>query len=452
VAVVVVSLAAMACSSSSSGSAVSSTTSSSTTTTALDPGPGPTSLDGVGIRLETIVAPLPEVVPGTTTTTLPDTPEPTDLDAPIAMAVRPGRNQLWIAERGGTVRILTVNTAWDRGRGRTVRTGQTLLPGFALDMSALTDTTGERGLLGLAFSTDGRTLYVDHTALNGDIVVAAYTVTDKSVYSGGTDGPPPRATSVAEADPNTRIELLTIPHQENANHNGGQLVLGPDGFLYIGVGDGGGSGDPQGNAQDPDSLLGTVLRIDPATVTPLGPAYAVPADNPFVAGGGRSEIHLWGVRNPWRFSFDQANGDLWVADVGESAIEEINWLPADAGAGRGANLGWNWFEGTVPFRTDGTPPEGLVDPLHVYGHSGGRCSIIGGQVYRGSAIEGLDGTYLYGDHCTGEIRGLLARRGIVLDDAPLASVAANSLVSFGQDEDGEIYVLSADGTLSKIVA
>jgi hypothetical protein len=353
------------------------------------------------------------------------------------------------------VRVLSVDTTWDRTTGKTKHTGYTLLPGAVLDLSALTTTDGERGLLGIAFSTDGRTLYVDHTATNGDIEVAAYTVEDASSFSGGTGVRAPQADTVIKIDPASRRDLLTISHRENANHNGGQLVLGPDGYLYVGVGDGGGSGDVPGNAQNTDSLLGKILRIDPAGAA-LGTAYAIPADNPFVAGGGKPEIYLWGVRNPWRFSFDRGDGDLWIGDVGQGAVEEIDWLPASSGAGRGYNLGWNWFEGDTRFTTDGTPPKGLVDPLHTYTHDNGRCSITGGYVYRGTAVPKLadtGGTYVYGDYCTGEIRGLLSRKGIVLDDRALgADVKPGTLVSFGEDEQGELYALSADGTLYLVVA
>ena len=209
------------------------------------------------------------------------------------------------------MRILSIDTTWDRATGRTKHTGYTLLPGAALDISALTTTDGERGLLGIAFSSDGRTLYVDHTATNGDIQVASYTIEDKRAFSGGDGVKAPQADTVVGIDPASRQTLLTIPHQQASNHNGGQLVLGPDGYLYVGVGDGGGAGDTAGNAQNTDTLLGKILRIDPAGAA-LGSLYAIPADNPFAGGGGRPEIYLYGVRNPWRFSFDSANGDLWV--------------------------------------------------------------------------------------------------------------------------------------------
>jgi glucose/arabinose dehydrogenase len=446
-AVIALGLAAAACSSAGSASSATSTSTSSSTTstTAVDPGPGPTTLKGTKVTLEPIVR------PGASTSTDPTTGSASGgLDTPVAMVSRAGRNQLWIAERSGQVRIVSIDTTWDRVTGKTKHTGYTLLPGAALDLSALTTTDGERGLLGIAFSSDGRTLYVDHTATNGDIEVAAYTVEDKGTFSGGDGVTPPPAGSIVTIDPASRRTLLTIPHPDATNHNGGQLVLGPDGYLYIGVGDGGGSGDPAGNAQNTDSLLGKVLRIDPAGAA-LGSLYAIPADNPFAGGGGRPEVYLYGVRNPWRFSFDRANGDLWIADVGQGAVEEIDWLPASSGAGRGANLGWNWFEGGTAFRTDGTPPKGTVSPLHTYTHDAGRCSVTGGYEYRGTEVPALASTYVYGDYCTGEVRGLLARKGIVLDDQPLSTtVKPGTLVSFGQDDQGELYVLSSDGTLYKV--
>jgi hypothetical protein len=465
--VAAVALLGAACSSgdASSSGTTSTTVAPTTTTTAPGPGPGPTSLDGVGVGLQTIVAPRPAGggAATTTTTTSPTDPtkgEVTFLTNPTAMSSRNGRDQIWITERAGTVRILTVNTEWDATVGRPKRTGYSLLPGNVLDISALTTEDGERGLLGLAFSTDGRTLYVHHTALNGDIVVAAYDVVDGQPFSGGTGGPPPKADTVAKIDPASRRVLLTIPHQDASNHNGGQLTLGPDGYLYIGVGDGGGTGDPNGNAQNLDTLLGKILRIDPATFVPLQRPYGIPVDNPYANGGGQPEIYLSGVRNPWRFSFDRANGDLWVADVGQDQIEEIDWLPRIYGSGRGANLGWNWFEGNQRYRTDGTPPEGTVKAFQTYPHANGACSITGGYVYRGTGVPSLvaagaegGSVYVYGDYCTGQVRGLLSRRGLVVADAPLGvGTAANNLVSFGQDDEGELYVLAADGTLSKIVA
>jgi glucose/arabinose dehydrogenase len=387
----------------------------STTTAPADPGPGPTEI--------------------TTTVTLE--PVASDLDAPTAMAPRPGHPEQWITEQDGTVRRLVRVAPTDPVSGQPGPVRIELDPEPVLDLGELTEDRGERGLLGIAFGSDGRHLYLHHTTREGDVVVAEYRVDD------GADGEP-------RIDPATRTVLLTIPHREFPNHNGGQLVLGPDGYLYVGVGDGGGAGDPLGNGQDPGTLLGAILRIDPDGAG-ADQAYAVPSTNPFVDGGGAPEVYLYGARNPWRFSFDRATGDLWVADVGQNQIEEINWLPEAEGAGNGANLGWDWFEGDRQFR-EGTPPDGLVPPLFTYGHNDGNCSVTGGYVYRGEAIPSLDGVYVYGDYCRGQVRGLLARGGVVLDEASLgADVPGRSLVSFGQGSDGELYVLSGTGEVLRLV-
>ena len=213
------------------------------------------------------------------------------------------------------------------------------------------------------------------------------------------------------------------------------------------MGDGGGQGDPDQRGQNTNDLLGKILRIDPTQ--PSGDrAYGIPAGNPFATGGGAPEVWTYGLRNPWRFSFDQTTEDLWVADVGQNEIEEIDWLPAaDDGAGRGANLGWSLKEGEEPFR-DGDADVDLVDPVFEYSHDGGNCSVTGGYVYRGRAIPGLVGAYLFGDYCAADIRGLLLQDGAVIDQRELGvSVASRSLSSFGQDLQGEVYVLSTDGTV-----
>lgn len=428
-----------------------------TTTTLGDPGPGPMSID-TSLRLD------PVVVSG--------------LESPVTVANRPMRNQLWIGEKAGKVRVVTIETDWDLAGGRVTRGGYTLETGAVLDISDLVDTEGERGLLGLAFSTDARTLFVDYTDKKGDVIVASYVVTDSSIVpptttttarrststvpattttlnpsaSSATINPPRGKLGTTTIDPSSRIVLLTIPHADKTNHNGGQLAIGPDGYLYIGVGDGGGSGDPQSNAQDSESLLGKILRIDPGQSSITAP-YNIPPTNPHVDGGGSPEVWILGVRNPWRFSFDRSNGDLWIGDPGESSLEEIDRLPNSTGPGRGANLGWNWFEGSKRFEKDGTPPDNLVAPIHTYPHSDGACSVIGGYVYRGPAIPSLQGTYIFGDYCTGEVSGLLSRRGVLLDTKALgAKVEHLSLVSFGQDDQGELYVLSSSGGLFRLVS
>ena len=228
--------------------------------------------------------------------------------------------------------------------------------------------------------------------------------------------------------------------QPFSNHNGGDVHIGPDGFLWWSLGDGGSRGDPRGNGQNTDTLLGSILRIDPTAGNP----YGVPGDNPLVGRAGRDEIFAYGLRNPWRFSFDRATGDLWIADVGQNRWEEINRLAAP-GRGRGANLGWNAREGTHSYDGGGIPT-GHVGPIHEYSHDRG-CSVTGGYVYRGGRIPGLSGTYVYGDYCTAELWGLRTDgdRGS-LD----VSVPAGTLVSFAEDNAGELYVLSFDGWVSRL--
>ncbi|WP_334142225.1 PQQ-dependent sugar dehydrogenase [Rhabdothermincola sp.] len=364
------------------------------------PSGGESGLEGVRIRLQPVA----------------------EVDTPVAMATRPGSDDLYVAEQGGVVRRIRVTRRDDAVHYEVDRTP-------VLDLSDETRARGEQGLLGLAFSPDGSTLYVDYTDANDDSThIVAYPMSGE------------------RADTSRAKELLRIP-QPNRNHNGGQLAFGPDGYLYIGMGDGGGAGDPQDNGQNLDSLLGKILRIDP---TPdAAQPYRIPADNPFAAGGGRPEIWLYGVRNPWRFSFDRETGDLWVADVGQNEIEEIDWLPAARGAGKGANLGWAFKEGTHTFRGD--PPDGLVDPIFEYDHGDGSCSITGGYVYRGTSIPDLVGAYVFGDYCRAVVRGLLASGGNVLDERSLGvSVAPRSMSSFGEDRAGELYVLSTAGTVYRI--
>ena len=366
--------------------------------------------------------------PSTTTTTPVDVPavnvrldEVTRLDRPTALAYRNGSDDVFVAEQSGRVRRISAERQGD----------------FELDERPLLDISsevsdeGERGLLGLAFSPDGRQLYVHFTDNAGDTQVVRYDVTNQGV------------------DTTSRTVVFTTS-QPFANHNGGQLAFGPDGYLYIGLGDGGGAGDPEGNAQDPTSPLGKVLRIDPDGA--LGDAgYAIPVDNPFADGnGGAPEVWLWGLRNPWRFSFDRSTGDLWVADVGQQEIEEITLLRAGDPSVPGANLGWPYLEGTRPYgEGTGTAPDGLVAPVFEYTHDPG-CSVIGGFVYRGEAIADLVGTYVFGDWCDPALRTLR-----VTDDGAVGSgelgPRVNRLTGFGEDNRGEVWVLSADGGVYRLV-
>jgi hypothetical protein len=245
------------------------------------------------------------------------------------------------------------------------------------------------------------------------------------------------------ASPTERI-LLTIPHPTNANHNGGMLAFGPGGYLYIGVGDGGSGNDPPNNAQNIEVLLGKILRIDvDRSDAAAGTAYSAPAGNPFVGRAGRDEIFALGLRNPWRFSFDRATAQQWVGDVGQGAREEVD-TPIMAGG----NYGWRIYEGTACTNNDPLlcRPGTYIAPLFDYSHANGRCSLTGGYVYRGSLGTLPTGTYVYGDYCSGEIFTWDGRAQTVLLDTTL------SISSFGEDEQGELYVVNLGGTVSRIVA
>jgi glucose/arabinose dehydrogenase len=352
------------------------------------------------------------------------------LDEPIALAARPGSPDLYVAEKGGRVRLVEVDT-----NEYTDKVTYEVQTTPLLDISENVINQDERGLLGMTFSTDGRKLYLDYTRQpDGYTVVVEYELGDRTVI-----------------DDDSRRELLVV-EQPFANHNGGQLAIGPDGYLYVGLGDGGDRGDPFGHAQDTSTLLGSILRIDPEAGSADGPAYGIPPGNPFAdAEQGKPEIWLYGVRNPWRFTFDAATGDLWVADVGQADWEELNRLPAADGfdAGRGANLGWNEMEGTHPF-SGGENPLGAVLPIHEYGRDSG-CAVIGGYVYRGEEIAALQGTYLYADSCAAGIRGLQLDRGTVIDTRTW-DLPVEGLYSFGQADDGELYLLLASGPVLKLTA
>jgi glucose/arabinose dehydrogenase len=278
---------------------------------------------------------------------------------------------------------------------------------------------GERGLLGLAFHPrfhDNGFFYVNYTDRDGNTVIARYT------SPVGAD----------QADPQSELRLLTV-EQPYANHNGGMLAFGPDGYLYIGLGDGGSAGDPQGNGQSLETWLGKILRID----VDGGEPYAIPADNPFAVQGGRPEIWASGLRNPWRFSFDALTGDLYIGDVGQGAWEEVDFLAA--GSPGGGNFGWDYREGAHAY--EGQPPGNLdlTDPVAEYSHEFG-CSITGGEVYRGVNLAEWQGVYLYGDYCNGNVWGLL--RSPAGDwQNQLMFATGIPISSFGVDEAGEVYLL-----------
>lgn len=335
-----------------------------------------------------------------TTTVAVDAVPAATLDEPTALEQRPGDDHLWVAERAGLVLRLAVD---DDG-------GLTAAGDAVLDLTDRTTVDSERGLLGLAFDPTGDLLFVSHTDPDGTSVVAVYDVIDDAV------------------DETSRRELLTVP-QPFGNHNGGHVAWGPDDHLWLGLGDGGSADDPDNRAQDPDDPLGSMVRIDP--------------------GSGDAEIVVTGLRNPWRFAFD-TDGGLWIADVGQSSREEITHLPADDIAD--ANLGWSGFEGTEPHLDgEGRRPDDPVMPVFEYGHDGGNCSITGGVVYRGRAIEELQGSFLFADYCAGRVRAVAIDDDGALTGVSDLGVDVEAPVSFGSDADGEPYVLSGTGDIVRLV-
>ncbi len=326
---------------------------------------------------------------------------------PVDLTFRPTDGLMYIVEQAGKVVIM------DNGQ-----------PGAdALDMTDLTDAENERGLLGLAITKDGSLAYVDYTNNDGDTRIDEYSV--------NADG---------SFDKSTRREVLGFD-QPYPNHNGGDVVFGPDGMLYIGTGDGGSGGDPDRRALNMSEWLGKILRIDPHASADA--AYTVPADNPFVGvDGARPEIWSFGLRNPWRFSFDRQTGDLWIADVGQGQWEEVDVGWAADGGGRGLNFGWSAFEGNHRFNDDQSS-DGVTPPIHEYEHLGQDCSISGSALYRGSAIPALVGWYVFADYCSGQVRALQ-----IADRAEVKQVAlgrVSSVVSINEGPDGQLYVLSGGG-------
>lgn len=349
-----------------------------------------------------------------------------DFVSPTHVTGPPGDARVFVVEQAGRVKVVS---------GGATKT--------FLDVSAITNTSGnERGLLSIAFPPDYASSGLSYVYLTG--AGGALQVYEHHV-SADPDA----------ADPASRRLVISIPHTEANNHNGGQLAFGPDGLLYLGTGDGGNSNDtPTADAERTDSLLGKILRIDPRGATPG--THSVPADNPF-----GNEVWAYGLRNPWRFSFDRANGDLAIADVGQNHREEIDFAPAAGGRGRGLNFGWRCYEGLIlttasttapegstPLCDEGSRPANKVDPVIDFNHgSDGFCSITGGFVVRDPGLPTLAGRYLYGDFCAGELRSLVLSDPST--DGPIG-LHVSSLTSFGEDACGRVYAAAREGAVYRL--
>jgi glucose/arabinose dehydrogenase len=338
----------------------------------------------------------------------------TGFEAPILVThAGDGSGRLFVVEQAGVVK------AWD---GNTATT--------YLDITGRVQAGGERGLLGLAFhpgfEENGR-LFVHYTDRNGDTVLSEFS----------DDG--------GRGDAGSERVLLQAD-QPYSNHNGGMVAFGPDGMLYLALGDGGSANDPANRAQSFDNLLGKILRID-VDSAPAPIPYTIPEDNPFATRTRGAEIWAYGLRNPWRFSFDRGTGDLWIGDVGQNRYEEIDLEPAGTPGGR--NYGWSRYEGDHIHDADRSAP-GAVDPVAEYDHDGGHCSVTGGYVYRGADVPSLQGAYLFGDYCSGFIWTL--RPGDDRYAMHRVLDTRHNIGSFGEDERGELYVVDHGGDVLKVVA
>ncbi len=339
------------------------------------------------------------------------------LSAPVGL-YHCGDDRLFILEKdAGDIEI--INTS-----------GQYI--GTFLDVTGLISTGGERGLLGLAFHPnylENGYFYLNYTNTSGNTVIARYQV----------------SANPNQANPLSATVLMTIP-QPYSNHNGGHLAFGPDGYLYIGMGDGGSGGDPQNYAQNPQSLLGKMLRID----VNAGELYAIPDTNPFVGQNDTlPEIWAIGLRNPWKFSFDRLTGDLFIADVGQNVLEEINFQEASSAGGE--NYGWRCYEGNSAYNTAGCLNANMyVDPIANFSHGApyNFCSITGGVVYRGNNFPALQGTYFFSDYCDGDVYALISNGNVWTAEEWFASSAG--IVAFGEDLDGEVYVVNNNGTIYRL--
>jgi glucose/arabinose dehydrogenase len=341
-------------------------------------------------------------------------------EQPVGLAVRPGDTAIYIVEQDG--RIVRAE----------LRFGGVAEQRIVIDLTDATGADGERGLLGLAFAPTGDQAWVHYTDNDGDTVVAEYPVAADGTFVAGAGR-----------------TVLTVD-QPYANHNGGDLAVGPDGMLYVALGDGGSANDPERRASDPTDLLGKLLRIDPAG----GDPYAIPPDNPFATGpgpgglDGAPEVWAWGLRNPWRIAFDPANGDLWIADVGQNVWEEVDHVVAADGrpAGWAADFGWSAYEGDLRFNDDVADPGNFVFPVHVYEHGEDGCSVSGGAVYRGRDIPALVGMYVYSDFCSGRLWAYAAAtdRNLTLLDG------FEQVTAVRPGPQAELYVLELSGDVYRI--
>jgi Glucose / Sorbosone dehydrogenase len=338
-------------------------------------------------------------------------------DSPLYVTAPPGdRRRLFVVEQTGRIRVLV------GGKRRATP---------FLDLSPDITSGGEQGLLSMAFAPDyaasGR-FYVYFTDRSGNIRVEQFQRSHAS-----SD----------RADRGSRRQVLLVPHPET-NHNGGPLQFGPDGYLYIGIGDGGSEGDPHGYGPNVNTLLGKILRIEPLA----GGGYRSPASNPFAGRGGRPEIYAYGLRNPWRFSFDRKTGDLYIGDVGQDKYEEIDY--ARNGSALGRDYGWSCWEGRHRFNTSRRCPN-PTPPVLEYSHAGGACSVTGGVVVRDRRLRALAGRYLYGDYCTGVVRSFRIVNGKATGDRGVG-LTVPSLSSFGQDAGGRVYAVSLNGPVYRLQA
>ena len=343
------------------------------------------------------------------------------LTSPVYLTAPPGdTSRLFVVEQGGTIRIILHDT---------------LLATPFLDLSANVVSGGEQGLLSMAFHplyATNKRFYVYFTDLNGDIRIVRYLVSTDSNVADATSGD----------------TVLAVAHPSQTNHNGGQLQFGPDGLLYAGLGDGGGGGDPYLNGQNKHALLGKLLRVDVDGAS----GYAIPPTNPFVGDTSAApEIWAWGLRNPWRYSFDRQTGDLYIADVGQELYEEVDVSSSANLGGKGLNFGWNVMEGMHCYGATTCDRAGKTLPTIEYGHTGGACSITGGYVYRGSKVAALVGQYLYSDYCASFVKSFQFSGGASnARDWPTLK-PHGSVSSFGQDARGELYILTLEGKVYRIV-